>query len=212
MQFKPLILTALLGLTLTGCFPFGPEEIDEFDVVATFYNENFNFGRVRTFAMPDSIAHISEGTSTVSRGYDEIVLEQVASNMKALGYKREMDPETNGADVLVLVSATNESYNIYSSSGYSENWGWYGGYGYESGYGYSYPGYGGSDYSVRTGTVFIQMLDPNRPGADDTLPTEWLGLINGLTDDFPENVRARLVNTINQCFVQSPYLGSNLVN
>lgn len=210
-QFGVLVVVVILAVVLSGCFPFGPEDVSEFDIVATFYNENFNFGAVRTFAMPDSIAHITSGTNSISRVYDDIILEQVASNMTALGYEREMDPEANGADVLVIVSITNEDYDVYSSAGYSDYWGWYGGYGYGSGYGYYYPGYGGSGYKVRTGTVLIRMLDPNDPTADDKLPTQWIGLINGLTDDSPVNVRTRLVNTINQCFVQSPYLGSNVV-
>jgi hypothetical protein len=208
MQIRKISISLLaitLAIMLAGCFPFGPEEISEFDVVATFFNENYNFGGVKTFAMPDSIAHITSGASTISRAYDEIILEQVASNMNALGYEREMDPQANGADVLMVIAITNEDYNVYSSSGYADRWGWYG---YGDGSGYYYPGYGGTNYTVRTGTVLIRMLDPNNP-SDDKLPTEWLGLINGLTDDTSFNVRTRLVNTINQCFVQSTYLGAS---
>lgn len=207
MQVKQIYMSLLvvtLAVILAGCFPFGPEEISEFDVVATFYNENFNFGNVKTFAMPDSVIHISSGSSTISRAYDEVILEQVASNMKALGYEREMDPETNGADVLLIVGITNADYDIYSSAGSSYG---YGGYDYD---GYYYPGYGGTTHTVRTGTVLMRMLDPNNPSEENTLPTEWMGLINGLADDLPANVRSRLVNTINQCFVQSTYLGANL--
>lgn len=207
-----LFIIVALGAILAGCFPFGPEEVSEFDIVATLYNENFNFGAVRTFAMPDSIAHITSGSgSAISRAFDDIILSQVASNMQALGYERVTDPQTSGADVLVTVSITNEDYDVYSAAGYSTYWGWYGGYGYGSGYGYYYPGYGGAGYTVRTGTVIIRMLDPNNPSADDKLPTEWLALINGLTDNTSLNTRTRLVKTINQCFVQSAYLGSNAV-
>ena len=207
MQVKQIYMSLLvitLAIILTGCFPFGPEEISEFDVVATYYNEDFNFGKVEKFAMPDSVGHISSGTSTISRAYDEVILEQVASNMKALGYEREMDPQANGADVLVIVQITNEDYNLFSSAGSSDG---YGGYDYD---GYYYPGYGGTTQTVRTGTVIIRMLDPNNPSDENTVPTEWIGLINGLTDDTSINVRSRLVNTINQCFVQSTYLGANL--
>jgi hypothetical protein len=207
----PIMIILLAGI-FGGCFPFGPEDVSDFDIVATLYNENYNFRQVTSFAMPDSIAHITDGsTSNISRQYDQIILDQVASNMQALGYERELDPETNGADVLVTVSITNSSYNVYAGGGYSNYWGWYGGYGYESGYGYSYPGYGGTNYEVRTGTLIIQIIDPNNPDANNNLPTQWIGLVNGLTDDTAFNVRTRLVNTINQCFVQSPYLGSDQI-
>ena len=45
MQIKQIYMSLLVGMlaiVLSGCFPFGPEEVSEFDVVATFYNESFN--------------------------------------------------------------------------------------------------------------------------------------------------------------------------
>ena len=73
-HFGVLVVVVILAVALSGCFPFGPEDVSEFDIVATFYNENFNFGAVRTFAMPDSIAHITSGTSSISRVYDDIII------------------------------------------------------------------------------------------------------------------------------------------
>jgi hypothetical protein len=205
----------LAAMILSGCFPFGPESVEEFDIVATFYNENFSFGSVRTFAMPDSVMHVrSDGLPgddpNISRSYDSVVLTQVASNMTALGYER-VDPDSQATDVLLTVSVTSGDLDLYSGYPYSDYWGWYStGYGYENGYEYYYPGYGSGSYSVRTGTLIIHMIDPNQPVEDDQkLPSVWIGLINGLTSDNSLNVRKRLVDTINQCFVQSSYLGAS---
>jgi hypothetical protein len=106
--------------------------------------------------------------------------------------------------MLVSISARNNvGYTGYPWGGY---WGWYLPYPPDWGWGY-YPWYGGSIYTYRSGTVFMQMLDPAR--ADSTVqkvPTVWIGAMNGVAEG--DDIEERVIDGINQAFEQSPYLGA----
>ena len=56
-----LLSILILGsmFLLQACFPFGPEDIEDFDIVGTFYDENVNFGNFKTYAMPDTVVKVS---------------------------------------------------------------------------------------------------------------------------------------------------------
>jgi hypothetical protein len=214
-----LILTIALSLVLSSCFPLAPETVEEFDVVATFYDKDAKFGAIKTYAMPDSIMHItSSGTSSsdnISRDYDEIILSQVAANLNALGYTREMDPENNPADVIVTIAITVGAYDLYNPYPFFEYWGWYDGWeayavDYESDWRYDYEEYDQQDYELRVGSVIVNMVDPNDPKIQEKeIPSIWIALLNGLAGDTFTSTRSRLLTLINQCFEQSPYLGAS---
>ena len=77
---------------------------------------------------------------------------------------------------------------------------------------YNYEGYGKPEYhGLRTGTLVVNMIDPAKASENTKqIPTIWLGVINGLAGDTFASTRTRLIDTINQCFVQSPYLAKAL--
>jgi hypothetical protein len=202
-----LILLAGMMVMLQACFPYGPEDIEEFDIVGTFYDKNINFGQYTTYAMPDSIAKINNsGTTSENEGqYDDLILSQVAANLNAVGYQRVEDPEE--ADVVVTVAITLQGYNLYSNYDYSTYWGYYTP-GYGSGYDYGYSGYDGQTYDLKTGTVLINMADLSR-ASDTTIPAIWVSFINGITEQSYTNTSKRLITLINRCFSQSPYLGTS---
>ena len=130
------LLVAGSMFILQACFPFGPEEIEDFDIVGTFYDENVNFANFQTYAMPDTIAKVtSAGVSQEKGQYDDLVLDQIEANMKAIGYTRVNDPEQ--ADMLLTIAAVTEGYNLQGSYDYGEY------YGSEYDYGYGKDGGGG---------------------------------------------------------------------
>ena len=195
--FSALIIGSMV--LLQACFPYGPQDIEEFDIVGTFYDKELNFSTYKTYAMPDSVAHLGSGANPPSRDYDALVLSQVAANMDALGYTRVEDPDQS--DMLVTIGATKEAYSLDNS--------------YDSGdaYGDDYD-YGtftyydsGSGYEIETGTVLINMVDHKKnPSAVTPM---WLGVINGVTEQSYTNTSRRLIELINKCFSQSPYLGTS---
>ena len=204
------ILLGFLLLVVAGlsaCYPGGPTSADERDLVVTVFDQNAGFGSYRVYAMPDELI-VREGSEEISEEAGEFVLNEVAKNMAQIGYRRELNPEQNGADVVVLVSAARQQNWVAWTS-----WGW-GGWGFWPGWGY-WPGYGpgwGIGYpwvsvgSYETGSVFITMVDPNNPitGVEE-IPAVWSAAMNGLLGSTAAN-QAFVAQVVDQAFRQSPYL------
>jgi hypothetical protein len=209
---------AALGLVLAAgaCYPGdGPSNVQDLDVVLTLYDEDVNFGSFQTFAMPDSVVHVGNDTLDillpVPRTNDDLILGLVADNMIAAGYTRELDPQNNGADLIMLVAAVateQTEYWAYDPWGYY--WGYYPGWGYGGypsydPYGYYYPpSYVGS-VTFEQGSLLLILVDPRNTNNEEDLPIVWSGVVRGLMNYGGETTR--LTETINQAFSQSPYLG-----
>jgi hypothetical protein len=194
---------------LGSCYPGDQLTVEEADVVVTLYDQSADFASKQTYAMPDSVIHLVQSgeTDDISRAFDDGTLTQVATNMDAMGFTRETDPAL--ADVIVLVAVTAKEEVGFTGYPWGGYWGWYYPYPPSFGWGY-YPWYGGggSVYMYRTGTMFMQMIDP--ASADSTLakvPTIWLGALNGIVEGTQAEIQQRIVGGINQAFLQSPYLG-----
>ena len=186
---------------LQACFPFGPEEIEDFDIVGTFYDENINFSSFKSYAMPDTIAKVtSSGVSREEGQYDELILSQIEANMSAVGFSRVQNPEQ--ADMLLTVVIATEGYDIGNSYDYGDYYG--NRYDYGSG-GYYYTG---SDYQMETGTVLMNLAN-HKDGSTTRESAMWLGMLNGVTEQSFTNTSRRLIELINQAFVQSPYLATS---
>jgi hypothetical protein len=195
--FAALLIASMV--LLQACFPYGPEDIEEFDVVGTFYDPDANFGSYKTYAMPDTIAHLdAAGTPSDATGqYDALILSQVAANMSALGYERVQSPQQS--DMIVTIAIATEGYNLDNRYEYEDYYG--NNYNYGSGEYYN----GGSGYEIETGTVLINMADHKATEAK----AMWLGIINGVTEQSFTNTSRRLIELINRCFTQSTYLGTS---
>jgi len=123
----------------------------------------------------------------------------VEANMTALGYERIDDPDE--ADMLMTLAISLDGYQLGGSYDYGDYYG--------PGYDYGSGGYaGGSGYDLETGTVIMNLADLNLGAATETKAI-WLGLINGITEQSYTNTSRRLIGLINQCFSQSPYLGTS---
>jgi len=204
-----------LVLSIAACYPgSGPTNVQDLDVVLTWHDPDVDFGTFLTFAMPDSVLHVSgdedDDIIDLPRTHDELILELVADNMMAAGYEREFDPEEEGADLILLVGAiATEKTEYWVSQDWWYWWGWYPGWGYPGypGYGpgsgwYFPPWYGGST-TFEQGSLVLTLVDPNG-GDEEDVPVYWTGVVRGLLNYGGE--AARLTKTINQAFTQSPYL------
>jgi Domain of unknown function (DUF4136) len=196
-----IILTTVVGVFLLGCYPAGPEYVDDLDVVYSTYDEVYDFQSQGTYAMPDKIVtdvKIKNGDTTfvyMKDVYAKQLLASIESNMSKFGWNKvniDKDP-----DVLVTPAAMSTTTYYYS---YWYDW-WYGGY-----YGgwYYPPYYSVSSYT--TGSFIITMADPNVETAINKTPTIWIAAANGLLGSDDIN---RALKGIDQAFAQSPYLKTN---
>lgn len=204
-------------ISLSGCYPEGPEFVEELDIVYTDFDPDFNFEAQNTYAIPDSIVLIREQNFTPTNGEDlpdfveaefgNQILDHIRQNMNAIGWTEVEEAED--ADVLLLVTATTSTNVTYHYD--PRYWDWYGpgvfpGGGFAGG-GWFYPGFSPvvrSDF--RTGTLMIQLADPTEPGVNNNVPVEWIAVINGLLEGSRTNLQNRIETTIDQAFAQSPYL------
>ena len=215
-RHRVLVLVAVsLGaasLALSSCTPGSELTAQQSDVVVTIRNPNVDFGAIKTYVMPDTIVHIvAEGEDdNISRKYDEAILDLIAANFGARGYERIDEDPQNPPDALVLVSVTTIDYWYWYSYPPGGWWGWYPGWGWWGGYpgwGYPPPGWGTS-YAYTTGTLFVDMVDPEETEDEEVL-LYWEGVCNGILSSSESSNVSRFTDSINQMFEQSPYLRSS---
>lgn len=216
--FKVLIILGTLSILLISCYPDGGlNSIEDYDVVITRYNKDYNFGAVKTYAMPDTILHVIADTTAedeITREFDELILTKIAENMKNSGYKRitSTSQQDSIPDVVILAGVFTSRYQGWSFwPGWSGGWGYWPGWGW---WGPGYPGYGPGypgvavPYTFSTGSVVAYMFEPDDFDPDlARLPSEWGFGINGLLGGSSSTAAGRISQSIDQAFTQSPYLG-----
>lgn len=225
MNKKSLVLLVLVPI-MFGCYPEMDTTIDDLDTVITIYDEeqreNNGYSNYRTFTLPDTIIHIideenPDNNLPISREYDEFILNNIRQNMLSLGFTElpveVLDPG-NLPGVFILVEAQAQKTFVQSVYCYPPGWGWGGWWGYYPGY----PGWGGcgsSVYSYNTGSIFINMIDPDKIGdrSDDDVrdpANVWLGIANGLlANTTAEVTQERIGGLLDRAFKQSPYLSQS---
>lgn len=186
-------------------------------IVRTAANQGFNFTTLRTFAMPDTVAHfntIAGASSDLSRAFDRTVLDQVRANLLARGYVQVVNPQTTTPDFMVLIGANAASqaiayqtYSFYPYYGYYTGWGWYAP-GLTSDYTLVYPFYSTTDVVTFDRGTFIVTIVPTltvNPLAK-SFSAAWAGSATSLLSA-NVNVDAALVRaSVDEMFAQSPYL------
>ena len=207
-----LILIPIILLGFAGCYPGGPEYTSDYDLVGTDYTpEYWSANTPTTYFMPDSLGWIVdrehlENIEDLTRDYDEFILDEVATNLSALGYQRvDSIDVANPPDVFVFTQALAVKNTTIS---YIPWYPWYGGY--YPGWGGYWPGYGGGypvSYSYTTGTVLIEMGDAlNIDEEQKLINIVWTGAIDGLLRSSSASNQQFVAQNIAQAFNQSPYL------
>jgi hypothetical protein len=207
-------LLPVILLLIYGCYPGGGEEIEDFDIVATIFKEGYTFSP-KTYFMPDTVPKnvpedMQASTEPVYGEFQELILQKVESNLSALGYTRVF-PDDNGdfpvgePELGVVISAI----EITSTGFIPGYWigSWYPGYPPSWGHYPWYP-WGGFTYNYKSGTILIDIADPQQEAADNTqMVIVWQAGINGLLDGDYELTKIRISTYIDQAFDQSLYLG-----
>lgn len=183
------IIPVLMAIVLSSCYYDYVLSTDNYDVVATFYNKDYNFGQVNKYYMADSIKLLSGSSLNVQ--YQNTIYTVTESNLNSLGWTRVSNRDS--ADVVVAFGAF-ETTVVYNTGG-SCYWDYYGYYWCDP---YYY-----STYTYETGTIVIGIGDL-RGVTSGTTPVKWTGILNGLTGQ--SGTQARIEKAINQAFSQSSYL------
>jgi hypothetical protein len=178
----------------------------DYDVVLTLYDEEANFGQYQTYAILDTVFHITEDgedSDLLERDFDSDIIERIESNMLNLGFTKENDPQNNIPDVVVVVAATaSRNFNIwtwYPGYGYP-GWGWWGG-------GWYYPWTSVTAYDL--GTLLITIVDTEDIDLENLRANGiWIAGINGILRSSNANISS-LNGHIDQAFAQSGYLAPN---
>lgn len=192
-KFNLLMLIPILaGIFLTSCYYDYGIDSNNSDVIATFYNTDYNFQNVSTYYFADSVYHF-EQEGNISRAYDNTIKSTIVSNLNSLGWQQVSD--TSQADVVVATGVTTSTTTVIGGGGYW--WGYWG-------YWWYYPPYYNYSYSYTTGTLAILMVDLKLKEAD-RIPLQWSAVSNGLLNT-AQNTTSRITQNINQAFSQSPYL------
>ena len=195
---KKFIFYLSIALVMSSCYPGGTEYYEDTDVVYTDYDMEFDFQSQGVYSIPDKIVKIEgdlgegEEPAYVKEPYNTQMLNQIKSNMTALGWTRTEDPAN--AD-LVLFPAVWTNTTVYY---WYNNWCWY--Y-YYCGWGWGYP----STTSYTTGTLLMTLV---ADGQDYIEPTRvWTAAVNGLLSGSFNTTRVN--KAIDQAFTQSSYLKTN---
>ena len=82
-----------LSMVIPACYPGEISSVVQTDLVTTVYDVDAAWGTFQTYAMPDTIIHLTdpdnpEDTLPVSRDCDADILNEVADQMAAIGYTR----------------------------------------------------------------------------------------------------------------------------
>jgi hypothetical protein len=193
------IVFYLVGIIflMVSCYPGEIESYEETDIVFTNYTESFDFASAGTYAMPDKVVKVTgnltegEEPEYVSEPYNTQILNNIQTNMTALGWSKVEDPAD--ADLTLFPAVWTNTTVVY----WYDYWCWY--Y-YYCGWGYYYPYY--STYT--TGTMVMTMVVSGEGYPEPS--SVWIAAINGLLSGYSDE--SRINSAIDQAFEQSPYLNT----
>ena len=217
--------TLLAAIAVVGVFGAMAACSDDDDIilptatVRTFADSSFNFASLRTFSMPDTVAHFAPLTGTplpVTNQFDQTILNQVRTDLNARGYLEVTASATTRPDFVVLtgVSAT-QNYNAFITNSWFSYWGYWTGWGWIAGgvapaWTLVYPWYPvvgvtAFDRGTLVVTIIPTTAQVNPLIAAKQLQAVWAGVATALIGD-GNITQAGVQTAINAMFQQSPYL------
>lgn len=217
----PWLLICTIPVLLLSCYPGGPSDAEDLDIVGTSHDKEFDFTAVSTFSLPDTIIHIvdNDQQDSLGRDFDSLIINRVRDQMISLGYIERPVDTLNPADVVMLISAMSTTNSgLYFDPGWLWGyWGWWPGWGgypgapvWGPGWGMGFPVGFPIYVNYATGTLFITMIDPENSDTEErTIAVTWLAALNSLLSGTSQEKEQRITDNIDQAFKQSPYLQKN---
>lgn len=210
-DMKKILFISALALLAAACHkaPY-PQDGDNEYLVYTAPGTDVTFSDYRTFDIADSLLIIGQSDKPeYSQSQNALALIQAfRTNMENLGYiYTPSDPDADLGIQLTYMIKTERyvqyyddpywwlSYPGYWSPGYWGNW-----------YGYYYPRV--LNYTFTTNALLADMVDlkSNLRNSENKLEVVWSVYIGGPAGPTASYDVARMKDSINQAFAQSPYL------
>ncbi len=209
---KKILFFSALALMAVACHkePY-PQDGDMEYLVYTAPAKDVNFSQFRTFDIADSVLVIGQSKKPQYSASDNALalIQQYRTNMEKLGYiYTPSNPDADLGIQLTYIVKTERyvqyygdpywwlDYPGYWPSGYWGNWtGWY----------YPYP----VSYTYTTNALITDMVDLSGEEKEGTpLKIIWSCYIGGPAGPNAGYDVSRMKESIDQAFVQSPYLSS----
>lgn len=216
---QSLIIILISVFFMYGCYPDSSRAVDDYTIVHTAYNVEYDFSNKVRIYMPDTIAFSTNADDVDMEDFtkwEDYILQQVSNNFEAQGYEMIDSTEAgiNPPDMVALVAgiaAVQAGVIWWPGPGYW--WGWYPyNWEWDASWAWYYPpGWGGywSYYAYTTGTISIFMGDYELAGNDieNGVELEWNANINGLLSGVVDE--QKIETNVEQAFAQSPYISIN---
>jgi hypothetical protein len=193
----------MIMFVLLGCYPDGPDYVNDLDLVVTRYDKAFKFQEMKTYAIPDFVVKITgnlaqgDQVEVIDDEYSKLIVDAVRSNLDFYGWE---ETDAVNADVVIFPTAISTTTFVW----YYDWWYWDWWYPWDSwGWYYPYDIYGNS---YTSGSVFLQLTYHDGQTAADNIPVPWAAVLNGLLEGNRSEVDTRIERGIDQAFQQSPFL------
>lgn len=190
-----------LSAFMASCYPGGAEYTSDLDVTYTFILDNkYDWAdkSKNVYFMPDTVMDASDPKDSPNAiGSTQEILAAVQSELNSYGFIQEPDfSNALNTDFIVTVSVIRSNNYYYSYwGGY---WGWY----------YYPPVATVSNY--KTASLTIEIINTSEiDTASENMPGLWQGVSDGLFEGTNSSIEARAKASIEQMFIQSPYLNRN---
>ncbi|TAJ13840.1 DUF4136 domain-containing protein [Marinilabiliaceae bacterium JC017] len=203
--------TLVALLILAGCYPGGPEFVDELDIAISHYDPDYFDDDLTgtTFEMPDSVVYLKDGKENEDADHskDGQLLDQIRDHMLANGFNEFVEAEGQEPNLIVAVISITSTQGGYIWNpyppGYWDWWYWGPGYpGWGWGPGWGYPYY----YSYKTGTIVTELGNwDERDEEKETVPSIYHGALNGLLQGSSSYIDARVKQGLDDLFNQAPF-------
>lgn len=217
--------TLLAAIAVVGVFGAMAACSDDNDIiipsgsVVTFADSSFDFTTLHTFALADTVAHLTNiGVNPVATttAFDQTILSQVRADLLARGYTEIAEPSATRPDFVVLTGVSaSDNYNAFITANWFANWGvspiwtWLPG-GVDPSWTIIYPWFNPGAVVTFQRTTLIVTIVPTTPVVNPLLAQKeiravWAGVATSLLGQ--QNItQTNVQNAINIMFQQSPYL------
>lgn len=217
--------TLLAAIAVVGVFGAMAACSDDNDIiipagsVVTFADSSFDFTTLHTFALADTVAHLTNiGVNPVATttAFDQTILSQVRADLLARGYTEIAEPSATRPDFVVLTGVSaSDNYNAFITSNWFTYWGvspvwtWLPG-GVDPSWTIIYPWFNpGSVVTFQRSSLIVTIVPTtvvvNPLIAQKEIRAVWAGVATSLLGQ--ENItQTNVQNAINIMFQQSPYL------
>jgi hypothetical protein len=209
ISYLQRIIPFLFIAAIISCYPDSPDSNDDYDLLISAFNPEFNFETVSSFILPDTLIFLNDTASELidlTEQQKKAFIDAVRSNITSYGWA-DSSYSDQDAETLILVSAVVAKYsdNIW------DEWKWYEYFGNVSPVGQNtrYPWYPASFpyiYDFTKGTLLLTIIDAEELETNpDVIPVVWIGSLNGIITSKSVST-TKVTNAIDKLFELSPYL------